>query len=110
MNGTVFAFAIAASGPTFMTLKIERFSMKGGTRIRLSGEFRSEHLAEVRAEIERCEPPVTLDLDEVDLVDVDAIRFLNACEGEGVEVLNCSFYIREWMFQEQAREKNPERT
>jgi hypothetical protein len=41
-----------------------------------------------------------LDLEEVDLADVDAIRFLNACEADGVEVLNCSPYIREWMFQE----------
>ena len=106
----MFAFAIAASGPRFMTLKIEWFSTKGGTRIRLSGEFRSEHLAEVRTEIERSEPPVAVDLDEVNHVDVDAVRFLNACEGEGVEVLNCSLYIREWMFQEKARERNPERT
>lgn len=110
MNGPVLAFAIAASGPRFMTLKIERFSMKGRTRIRLSGEFRSEHLLEVRTEIERSEPPVTVDLDEVHLVDVDAVHFLNACEAEGVEVLNCSLYIREWMFQERARARNSERS
>ncbi len=83
-----------------MTLKIERISGKRRTRIRLSGELRSEDLDQVRAEIESGGPQVALDLEEVDLADVDAIRFLNACEADGVEVLNCSPYIREWMFQE----------
>ena len=83
-----------------MTLKIERFSGKGGTRIQLSGELRSEQLDDVHAEIERSDPRVVLDLEEVDLVDIDAVRFLNACEAQDVEVVNCSAYIREWMFQE----------
>ena len=93
-----------------MTLKIERFSWKRGTRIRLSGELRSEQLDDVHAEIERGGPRVTLDLDEVDLVDIDAVRFLNTCEAKDVEVVNCSAYIREWMFQERARERNSERS
>ena len=83
-----------------MTLKIERIPGNDRTLIRLSGEFRSEHLDQVKAEIERNGPRVVLDLEEVDLADVDAIRFLNACETDGVEVLNCSPYIRQWMFQE----------
>jgi hypothetical protein len=93
-----------------MTLKIERLSGKHGTRIRLSGELRLEQLTEVRAEIERDCQRVTLDLDEVDLVDIHAVRFLNACEADDVKVLNCAPYIREWMFQERASERNPERT
>jgi hypothetical protein len=87
-----------------MTLRIERFSSEGRTRIRLSGELRSEHLDGVLGEIGRRGPGVTLDLDEVDLVDIDAVRFLNACEAQGIEVLNCLPYIREWMSQERARE------
>jgi len=51
-----------------------------------------------------------MDLDEVDLVDIDAVRFLNACETQDVEVVNCSAYIQEWMFQERARERNSERS
>jgi hypothetical protein len=93
-----------------MTLKIERFSGERGTRIQLSGELRSEHLDDVRTEIKRSDPRVSLDLDEVDLVDIDAVRFLNACEAQDVEVVNCSPYIREWMFQERARENNSERS
>ena len=93
-----------------MTLRIDRFSVKSGTRIRLSGQLRSEQLDDVRAEIERGGPPVTLDLENVDLADIDAIRFLNACEARDVEVVNCSAYIREWMFQERESEGNSERS
>ena len=82
-----------------MTLKIERISDKGRTRIRLSGQFRAEHLDQVKVEIEH-EEPVVLDLEEVDLVDVDAVRFLNACQSEGIRMLHCSPYIREWMLRE----------
>jgi hypothetical protein len=88
-----------------MTLRIERFSMRRGTRLRLSGELRNEQLNDLRSEIERGGPQVTLDLDELDLVDIDAVRFLNACGGHGVKVVNCSPYIREWMYRERKRRK-----
>jgi hypothetical protein len=83
-----------------MTLKIERSSAKGRTRIRLSGGFRAEQIEQVRAEIDRCDQPVALDLEEVDLVDVEAVRFLNACQSQGVRMLHRSAYIREWMLRE----------
>jgi hypothetical protein len=83
-----------------MTLKIERISSKRETRIRLSGEFRSGQLDQVKAEIKRDGPRVALDLQELDLVDVECVRFLNVCEAEGISVLHCSPYIREWMLQE----------
>ena len=89
-----------------MTLKIERISGKRRTRIRLSGELRSEHLDQVKAEIERGGPRVALDLEEVDLVDVEGVRFLNACEAEGISVLRCSPYIREWMLRERGSAKS----
>ena len=88
-----------------MTLKIERISGKRRTRIRLSGEFRSEHVDQVKTEIERGGPRLALDLEEVDLVDVEAVRFLNECEAEGTSVLHCSAYIREWMLRERGRPK-----
>ena len=82
-----------------MTLRIDRFR----ERIRLSGEFRSEHLHQVSAEMDRCGSHSVLDLEEVDLVDVEAIHFLNSCEARGVSVLNASAYIRAWMMQERDR-------
>jgi len=86
-----------------MTLRIER--VQGG--IRLSGELRVGHLDQVKTEIEHCESPVVLDLEELDLVDLEGVRFLNACESAGISILHCSPYIREWMQQERGRRKEP---
>ena len=83
-----------------MTLKIQRIREKHGTRICLSGELRCSHLLDLRAEIEQVERPATLDLDEVDVIDIDGIRFLNERKSLGIQVVNCSPYIREWMLQE----------
>jgi hypothetical protein len=82
-----------------MTLRIDRV----GDRVRLSGEFRSEHVPQVKAETDQCGSRSVLDLEEVDLVDVEAIHFLNSCEARGVSVLNASAYIRAWMAQERER-------
>src|SRR5260221_2434569 len=79
-----------------MTLRIDRVQ----ERVRLSGEFRSEHVRQVMAELDRCRSPVALDLEEVGLVDVEAIRFLNSCQAAGGSVLHGSAYIRTWMSQE----------
>jgi hypothetical protein len=84
-----------------MTLRIEQ--VQG--QIRLSGEFRVEHLEQVKTEIERGESPIVLDLEELDLIDLEGVRFLNACEAQGVSILHCSAYIREWMLQERGRPK-----
>jgi len=84
-----------------MTLRIER--SKG--RIRLSGELRFGDVDQVQTEIERCESPVILDLEELDLIDLEGVRFLNLCEAKGISILHRSPYIREWMLQERGRPK-----
>jgi hypothetical protein len=84
-----------------MTLRIEQ--VQG--RIRLSGELRVEHLDQVKSEIESCESPIVLDLEELDLIDLEGVRFLNAYESAGVSILHGSPYIREWMLQERGRPK-----
>ena len=88
---------------THMTLKIEWISDK--RKISLSGQLRSENLGQLKSEVERGGPQLALDLEEVDLVDIDGVRFLNACESAGVLILHCSPYIREWMLQERGRPK-----
>ena len=89
-----------------MTLKIERTSGARETRIHLSGQLRFECLSQVKSEVERAGQVVVLDLEEVDLVDIDGIRFLNECESAGVAVLGCSPYIKEWMLRERAEQAN----
>jgi hypothetical protein len=89
-----------------MTLKIERTFGARETRIRLSGQLRFDHLREVRSEVEGAERQVVLDLEEVDLVDVDGVRFLNECESTGISILRCSPYIRKWMLRERGEQTN----
>ena len=89
-----------------MTLKIKQVADKRGRRIYLSGQLRSEHLDELKSEVERGGARVTLDLEELDLVDIEGVHFLNACESAGVAILHCSPYIREWMLQERSRPKD----
>jgi hypothetical protein len=92
-----------------VTLKIERTSRRRKTLIRLCGEFRAEHIDQVKTELQPSGLKSALDLEEVDLVDVDSVRFLNACELAGISVVRCSPYIREWMLRERGRpEANPE--
>jgi hypothetical protein len=44
--------------------------------------------------------PLVLDLKDVVLVNLDVIRFLRACEADGIELRNCPPYIRAWIAQE----------
>ncbi|MGE0274680.1 MAG: hypothetical protein AB7G68_19215 [Nitrospiraceae bacterium] len=70
------------------------------TVIRLNGRLQSEHLHELKIQLKGEQSPIALDLEGVTLVDVDIVRFLNACENSGVELLHCWPYIREWMRRE----------
>lgn len=87
-----------------MTLRIEKSSEAKSTTLRLIGRVRAEHLDELNALIENNEPGATLDLTEVSLVDIDAVRFLGACQAKGVRLTGCSPYIRDWIALEFERE------
>jgi len=88
-----------------MTLKIEKNSDGRKTVIRLSGRLQSEHLDELKTQIDGDQSRIALDLDAVTLVDVEVVRFLNTCGEDNVELLHCSPYIREWMLREQDRKE-----
>ena len=83
-----------------MTLKIEKTLGEHGTIIKLIGRIQAEHRSELKAQIIASEPRIALELGEVSLVDADAVRFLSSCESEGIQLLNCSAYIREWIVRE----------
>lgn len=84
-----------------MTFKMEKTCQGRKTVIRLVGRVRSEHLEELKSQLGTNAPLFVLDLTEVTLVDVDVVRFLGSCEREGVTLLHCSPYIREWILREQ---------
>ncbi len=83
-----------------MTLKIEKYADRHSTTIRLIGRMRAEHLPELEKQIRESKSKIVLDLEELNLIDVEAVRFLGMCETQGVTVLNCSPYIRDWIDKE----------
>jgi hypothetical protein len=88
-----------------MTLKIETASDGQTATLRLVGRVESEYLDELRAQLGKHRRQLVLDLDEVTLVDVGVVRFLIASETEGIDLLHCPPYIREWMDRERRREE-----
>ncbi len=84
-------------------LKLELSSDGGRTTLRLIGRVQSTHLGEITAQIGMGGPKVTLDLEDVTIVDVDVVRFLCTCEREGTQLLNCPPYVREWISREGER-------
>ena len=83
-----------------MTLKIERIAAEHTTVIRLIGRLGREHLSIVTKQIRSSTGEVTLDLGELALISVEGVRFLNACEHQGVVVANASPYVTDWMKRE----------
>jgi anti-anti-sigma regulatory factor len=83
-----------------MTLKIEKYADDYSTTIRLIGRVQAEHLAELETQIKESGSKIALDLEEVNLVDVEVVRFLGTCEAQGVQLLNCCPYIRDWIGKE----------
>jgi len=82
-----------------MTLRIVADVNEDQTTIRLIGHMQAVHIAHVRAEI-ASRAPAALDLDELTLADVDAVRFLATAERQGIVLQHCAPFIREWMSRE----------
>ena len=84
-------------------LKIERQSDGKTTIIWLIGRIRSEDLEELKAQTNDSSERMILDLNEVTLVDADVVRFLSTSEEEGITLIRCPPYVREWIQRERAR-------
>jgi hypothetical protein len=82
-------------------LRIRRSEESGATNFALSGRIGEEHIAELKTLLEG-EPRISgiaFDLQEVRLVDREAVRFLADCETRGIKLNNCPSYVREWIEQ-----------
>ena len=88
-----------------MVLRIERTSRGQLLILRLSGRIQSEHLLELKTQMHGYTEKIVLDLADVKLVDRDAVCFLADCESRGVELKQCSPYIRDWIARELASGK-----
>jgi hypothetical protein len=82
-------------------MKIESARDGDTATLRFSGQIGEDHLPAIQAEVRRYRPRLAFDLAEATLVDRAVVRFLAARESEGVELMNCPRYIREWIDREQ---------
>jgi ABC-type transporter Mla MlaB component len=97
---------------TLAVLKIQR-SMEGeNVRLVLSGRIERQHLPELQRLIDEVasRQVIMLDLEEVRLVDREAVGFLARCEATGIRLENCPVYVREWIVREGTPPANPPRT
>ena len=83
-----------------MTLKIEKRSDRHTTTIQLIGRMQAKQVPAVQAVINQSTPRIVLDLRELTLVDVEAVRFLRSCRRGGLALLHCPPYIRSWIANE----------
>jgi hypothetical protein len=68
--------------------------------IRLIGRLRMQDIEELTRLVQGAAEQPVIDLREVTLVDLEVVRFFVACETRGVQLMNCSAYIHQWMMQE----------
>jgi len=85
-----------------VTLKIETAPGKRSTTIRLIGRIQTEHLSELKVQLDAAGSNVVLDLSQVSIVNLDVVRFLGDCESRGIQLLSYPTYIRKWIDREKS--------
>src|SRR5882757_1178762 len=68
----------------------------------ISGRIRGEHVDMLRDVLEQESDSFAIDLKNVLLVDIEAVKLLALSEAKGTALRNCPPYIREWVTRESA--------
>jgi anti-anti-sigma regulatory factor len=66
----------------------------------ISGRITGKDADTLRNVIEAESSAVAIDLEQIDLIDREAVKFLAQRELNGTVLRNCSAYIREWVTKE----------
>ena len=66
----------------------------------ISGRITGEHVDMLRGVLEQESDGFAIDLNNVLLVDREAVKLLARSEANGTELRNCPPYIREWVTRE----------
>lgn len=76
----------------------------GDVVLTLSGRMDKEGIAELEALIgvEGKDRRIILDLKDMTLTGQDGITFLAQCEADGIALVNCDPYVREWITRQRA--------
>ena len=85
-----------------LSCKIERLATQAMVVFRVCGHVQAEHVDTLQRLVACEEGPVGLDLDELTLVDRDAVNSLALCELRGIELRNCPLFLRDWIGKVQA--------
>ncbi len=85
-----------------MTLRIQKAAAGDVVVFALSGRIDGERVAELESLLasEAANQRIVLDLQEIDIVDRDTVRFLARCVADGIQLEHCPAYIREWIMRE----------
>ena len=65
--------------------------------LRVSGRIRGDDVSMLKQLLKHEQNGVVIDLEEITLVDRDAVAFLARSERSGTQLLNCPPYVREWI-------------
>lgn len=87
-----------------MSFRIDCFIDGEGVILHVSGRIHGENVDTLRELLGRQNGRVVIDLEEVALVDREAVAFLALSEIDGIELRNCPAYIREWVDREKRSE------
>jgi anti-anti-sigma regulatory factor len=84
-------------------LKIQR-TASDDVVFTVSGRLEADNVRELTSALaaESAGRHLVLDLKDVVLVDREIVRFLRACEAEGIALRNCPLYIRAWIAREES--------
>jgi hypothetical protein len=79
-------------------LGIQR-SSNFGVVFSLSGRIEAEDIVELQRllTLEAAGQRITFNLQDLTMVDRDAVKFLARCEEESIRLENCPAYVREWI-------------
>ena len=86
-----------------MVLRIDEVPNDSETILELIGRISSPDVQVLKAKIALTEKPVSLDLEQVCLVDLDAVHFLATAEKKGIALRNVPHYVRAWILLEKTR-------
>ena len=86
-----------------MVMRIEETASDSEAIFTLIGRITSPDVQQLMAVIDAARKPIALDLQQVRLVDLDAVYFLAAAERKGIVLRHVPQYVREWILLEKSR-------
>jgi ABC-type transporter Mla MlaB component len=84
-------------------LRIEITNIGEHKTLFLVGDLRATEVGELAKHLHENAPTTSLNLSELKVIDLTAVRFLLDWEDAGIEIFACPLYVQEWMRRERRR-------